>query len=151
MSGAQRLESAYPNDATAIYWLGESYRSLGPRDVRLTGRELEPDAQRAAYRQEKDRTEQDEAARLAATPEGRATLESNRRTAEELFRKASGVDPALPEPYFGLGTLYEQLGKAEAAVEAYRKYIELCQQPADRERAKRRVEALTRNLAGSAK
>ena len=151
VAGAQRLQSASPNDALAIYWLGESYRSLGPRDVRLTGRELKPDAQRTEYREEAGRSEQEEAARLAATPEGKAALVTNQRMAEDLFRQASGVDPSLAEPYFGLGALYEQQGKREAAVEAYRKYIELCPQPADRERAKRRVDELTRSLPGTVK
>ena len=97
------------------------------------------------------KTEEEETSRLAKTPEGKAALEANQQESEELFRKAASVDPALAEPYFGLGSLYEQQGKKEQAVEAYRKYVALCQELADKERAKRRVEELTRASNGGMK
>jgi Flp pilus assembly protein TadD len=106
---------------------------------------------RSAYRQTARRTEQDEANWLAGRPEGKAALAANQKKSEELFRKAAGTDPSLPDPYFGLGSLYEQQGKKEQAVEAYRKYIDLSQQPADRERAKRRIEELMNTAAGGMK
>lgn len=142
VAAAQRLALAHPDDAVAVYWLGESYRALGPRQERLTARELTPEGMRAAYRQVAHTTEQEEAARLAATPDGKAALAANQQKAEELFRKAAGIDSSLPPPYFGLGSLYEQQGKKQQAIEAYRKYVQLCAQPADRERAQRRVEGL---------
>jgi tetratricopeptide (TPR) repeat protein len=103
------------------------------------------------YRRTTGHTEQEEASRLASSKEGKAVLEINERKAEELFRKASGIDPSLPEPYFGLGSLYEQQGKKELAIEAYRRYIELSQVPADKERAKRRLEQLTNGSKGGVK
>ena len=97
---------------------------------------------RASYKETTRRTEQDEANWLASTPEGKAALEANQKKSEELFRKAMSIDTTLPEPYFALGSLYEQEGKKEQAAEAYRRYIDLSQQPADKERAKRRLEEL---------
>jgi Flp pilus assembly protein TadD len=138
------LVAGYPNGAVAIFWLGESYRVLGPRQERLTERELTREGMRASYKQTTRRTEQDEANWLASTPEGKAALEANQKKSEELFRKAASIDPTLPEPYFGLGSLLEQQGKKEQAAEAYRRYIDLCQKPADKERAKRRLEELTK-------
>jgi tetratricopeptide (TPR) repeat protein len=142
VAGAQRLVSEYPNSATAMFWLGESYRLLGPRHERLTDQELTRARMRASYKETTRRTEQDEANWLASTPEGKAALEANQKKSEELFRKAMSIDTTLPEPYFALGSLYEQEGKKEQTAEAYRRYIDLSQQPADKERAKRRLEEL---------
>lgn len=142
VAGAKRLEAAYPNDAVSVFWLGESYRLLGPRQERLTERELTPDGMRANYRLTSRRTEQDESNRLANTPEGKAALESNQKESEGLYHKAASIDPTLPEPYFGLGSLYEEQGKREQADETYRRYIDLCHEPTDKERAKRRLEGL---------
>jgi predicted Zn-dependent protease len=150
-AASQRLASARPNNAGAEYWLGESYRSLGPRGVQLTEQELKPEAQRAALRQEESRAEVVEEARLAQTPEGKAALTSNQQKAEELFRKASELDPSMPEPYFGLGLLYEQEGKKENAAEAYRKYISVCTRESDRQRASRRLDELAAHPTGNAK
>jgi tetratricopeptide (TPR) repeat protein len=148
VAAAQRMTTASADDALALYWLGESYRALGPRPAQWADPERSVYDQRVAYQQAARRTEQEEADRLAATPEGKAVLASNRQKAEELFRKSAGADPALPEPYFGLGSLYEQEGRKGQAVEAYRKYMELSRQPLDQERAGRRVEELTKSAPG---
>jgi beta-barrel assembly-enhancing protease len=148
VAGAQRLAAAYPNDANCVFWLGESYRLLGPRQERLTEKELTPDGLRASYRKTAQRTEQDEANWLASTPEGKAALEANQEKSEELLHKAATIDLTLPDPYFGLGSLYEQQGKKDQAIAAYRKYIDLSQQPADKERAMRRVERLMKSSPG---
>jgi hypothetical protein len=42
VAGAQRLVAEYPNNATAMFWLGESYRLLGPRHERLTDPRVDP-------------------------------------------------------------------------------------------------------------
>ncbi len=43
--------------------------------------------------------------------------------AEREFLQAITVDPALPEPYFRLGTLYEQRGDEQLAIQRYREYL----------------------------
>jgi tetratricopeptide (TPR) repeat protein len=147
VAGAERLAMAYPDDPVALYWLGESYRSLGPRQTRLTERELTDDALREGYRRTQRRTEEEDLKALSSTPEGRKALQANQRKAEELFRRASGIDPSLPEPHLGLGALYDQQSKWDEAAAAYRKYIDLSNQPAAQERVKRRIEELKKRSA----
>jgi predicted Zn-dependent protease len=142
VAGAERLVAAHPDDAVALFWLGESYRCLGPHQEKLTAAESTKEGMRSSYWQATGQTEQDEANRLMGTPEGGAALRAHQARSEELFRKAADADPSLPDPYFGLGSLYQQQGKKEQAIQAYRKYIELCKQPADIERARRRIEDL---------
>lgn len=142
VAGAQRLVSAYPNDPAALFWLGESYRSLGPRQPRPTQQELSEQGQRDAYHRAVVSSEQREASHLASAPAGRAALDENQRKAEELLWKATQMDPSFPAPYFALGSLYGQEGKKDQAVEAYRKYIDLTSETADKERARRRIEQL---------
>lgn len=77
VAGAQRLVAEYPNNATAMFWLGESYRLLGPCHERLIDQELIRAGMRASYKETTRRTKQDEANRLASTPEGKAALEAN--------------------------------------------------------------------------
>jgi YYY domain-containing protein len=45
--------------------------------------------------------------------------------AEREFLQAITVDPTLPEPYFRLGTLYEQRGDERLAIQRYREYLEI--------------------------
>lgn len=144
VAAGERLVAAHPDDPVALFWLGESYRSLGPRQPRLTERELTDAGLRTGYRQTVHRTEEEDTKSLSGTPEGRAALQANQRKAEELLQRASAIDPSLPDTYFGLGTLYAQQGKPEEAISAYRKYIDLTKQPAAKERAGRRIEELNK-------
>jgi len=41
------------------------------------------------------------------------------------FQKALALDPGLPEPYFGLGTVYMLQGHKEKAIEAFERFLEL--------------------------
>jgi len=131
---ADRLAAAHPDDPVVLYWLGEAYRSLGPRQMGLTAK-----GQRKEYGKAVRRTEEEDREVLAKTPAGAAALQGNQQRAEELFLKAAAIDPSLAEPYFGLGALYQQQARAQEAVAAYRKYITLCRQPADKERAERLI------------
>jgi predicted Zn-dependent protease len=142
VAAAERLATAHPGDPLALYWLGESYRSLGPRQPQLSERELTDAGLRTGYRQTVRRTEEEDTHALSSTPEGRAALGANQRKAEDLFQKASGIDPSQPEPYLGLGALYEQQGRSEEAIAAYRKYIDLAKLPGEKEWAARRIEEL---------
>jgi predicted Zn-dependent protease len=144
VAGAERLAAAYPNDAQALYRLGESYLSLGPRRTRLTEAELTDAALRRNYGRTRKLTEDEDTKALAALPEGRAEMEANWRKAEEAFQKAAALDPSLPEPQFGLGSLYQQMGKAELAIAAYRRSAELSTKPAERQRAERRIAELAK-------
>jgi predicted Zn-dependent protease len=142
LAGAERLGAAFPDEAAIVSQVAECYRLLGPRAPRLTKRQLTDDGMNSAYKQTVKRTEEDDTKMLAATPEGGAALATNQRKAEELFRKAATMDSLLADPYFGLGALYEQQNKIDAAESAYRKYVALSTSMAAKERGERRIEAL---------
>jgi tetratricopeptide (TPR) repeat protein len=143
VAAAQRLVEAKPNDPEALFWLGESYRSLGPRNRVLDEMEITDSGQRKAYKSMIRQTEQEETAQLSRTPQGRASLEANQREAERLYNRAADIVPRLAQPQLGLGMLYEQQEKAELAIATYLKYLELSPQAADRERVERRIAALS--------
>lgn len=45
--------------------------------------------------------------------------------AETYLTRANQLDPALPEPYFGLGVLYRLLGQREQAIRAFETFLEI--------------------------
>jgi tetratricopeptide (TPR) repeat protein len=142
VAGAARLVTAHPDDPVALYWLGESYRSLGPRQPELIERELTDGGLRKGYRRTRKLTEEEDTQALAATPDGHLALEANRRKAEEMLLKSASIDPTRADTHFALGALYEQQGKLDAATAAYGKCIDLGGQSAAKARAKRRLEEL---------
>jgi predicted Zn-dependent protease len=144
LAAAARLVAANPDDPVALFWLGESYRLLGPRPERLSDLELTGARMRAAHRQVTRETEQQEMARLAGTPEGTAALQVHRQKAEALLRKAAERDPRFPDPHFSLGELYEQQGRKADAIATYRSYIGLSRETAAQDRARRRIDALVK-------
>jgi len=135
---AQRLVDTRPNDPESLYWLGEAYRSLGPRSVQPSEKERTDYGQNNASGKMLKRTEEEEARALAATAEGKAALASNRAKAGECFRRAGD----LPKAHLGFGMLYEDEQKKQEALGEYRRYLELAPDAADRVRVERRVEAL---------
>jgi tetratricopeptide (TPR) repeat protein len=140
--GASRLVESRPQDAEALYWLGEAYRALGPRRARLSPDELGYWSQRRAYLDEHNRTEEDQAKRLSAKPEGLAALRENQAKAKECFEKAVALDPASAPAQLGLGMLYQDQGKSAEALASYARYLQLAPDAPDRLRVERRVEAL---------
>jgi tetratricopeptide (TPR) repeat protein len=45
--------------------------------------------------------------------------------AETYLTRANQLDPALPEPYFGLGVLYRLQGQREQAIAAFETFLEI--------------------------
>lgn len=45
--------------------------------------------------------------------------------AERYLTRANQLDPALPEPYFGLGVLYRLLGRRAEAIDAFETFLEI--------------------------
>ena len=64
--------------------------------------------------------------------------------AEEFYLRALNAENPVPAAHRGLGMLYEKLGRANDAASEYEKYIELAPAAIDRERIKKRIEALRR-------
>jgi predicted Zn-dependent protease len=139
VASSQRMVNASPRDAEARYWLAESYRQLGPREPALSTEEKTDNGQRKAYRAMLRMTEQEENEKLSKTPRGRTALAANQARAESLFKQASD----FPASFLGLGLLYEQQAKPDAALFSYRTYLARSPEAPDRERVERRINALT--------
>jgi tetratricopeptide (TPR) repeat protein len=58
------------------------------------------------------------------------------------FLKAKEINPALPEPYLGLGSVYKLQGRRAEAVAAFREYLKLAQDPNWRAQAEQSLREL---------
>ena len=140
---AQRLVDFHP-DSENLFWLGEAYRTLGPRTPQLTERELTNDAKKDAAKKHEKRTSEEEERELLATSAGQEYWKTHQQKAEELYQRALAADKPVAVAHRGLGMLYEKLDrKADAATE-YEKYLEMAPAATDRERIQRHIENLRR-------
>lgn len=140
---AQRLVDLHP-DSENLFWLAEAYRTLGPRSPQLTEKELTNSAKKDAAKKRQKRTLEEEERELIETPAGKDNWQRHQQKAEELYLRALNAENPLPAVHRGLGMLYEKLGRANDAASEYEKYIELAPTAIDRERIRRRIEALRR-------
>jgi tetratricopeptide (TPR) repeat protein len=140
---AQRLVDFHP-DSENLFWLAEAYRTLGPRSPQLTEKELTNSAKKDAAKKRVKRTLEEEERELLETPAGKDNWQQHQQKAEEFYLRALNAENAVPVVHRGLGMLYEKLGRANDAASEYEKYIELAPAAIDRERIKRRIEALRR-------
>ena len=138
---AQRLVD-FHEDSENLFWLAESYRTLGPRAPQLTEKQLTNDAKKDAAKKSLKRTDEEEERDLLATPEGKANWEKHQQMAEQFYRRALNAENPAPVVHRGLGMLYEKLGRGTDAVAEYEKYLELSPSAIDRGRIQRRIEAL---------
>jgi predicted Zn-dependent protease len=142
---AQRLVDFHA-DSENLFWLAESYRTLGPRAPQLTEKELTNSAKKDAAKKRVKRTAEEEERELLATPAGKEHWQKHQQMAEELYRRALNAENPVPVAHRGLGMLYEKLERGSDAVAEYEKYIELSPLAKDRERIQRRIEALKEKL-----
>lgn len=140
---AQRLVDFHP-DSENLFWLAEAYRTLGPHSPQLTEKELTNGAKKDAAKKRQKRTLEEEERELLETPAGKDNWQQHQQKAEEFYLRALNAQNPVPEVHRGLGMLYEKLGRANDAASEYEKYIELAPTAIDRERIKRRIEALRR-------
>jgi len=140
---AQRLVDFHP-DSENLFWLAEAYRTLGPRSPELTDKEQTNSAKKDAAKKRQKRTAEEEERELLATPAGKDNWQKHQQKAEELYARALNAENPVPVIHRGMGMLYEKLGRANDAATEYEKYIELAPTAIDRERIKRRIEALRR-------
>lgn len=142
---AQRLVD-FRADSENLFWLAESYRTLGPRSPQLTEQELTNSAKKAATKKREKRTAEEEERELLATPAGKDNWQRHQEMAEQLYRRALSAENPVPVAHRGLGMLYEKLERATDATAAYEKYLELSPSAIDRGRIQRRIEALKEKL-----
>lgn len=142
---AQRLVD-FHDDSENLFWLAESYRTLGPRAPQLTEKELTSSAKKAATKKRVKRTVEEEERELLATAAGKDNWQRHQEMAEQLYRRALNAENPAPLAHRGLGMLYEKLGRGSDAAAEYEKYLELSPSAIDRERIQRRIESLKEKL-----
>jgi len=142
---AQRLVDVH-EDSENLFWLAESYRTLGPRAPQLTEKELTNSAKKDASKKREKRTVEEEERELLATPAGKDNWQRHQQMAEQIYRRALNAENPAPVAHRGLGMLYEKLGRGSEAAAEYEKYLELSPSAIDRERIQRRIEALKEKL-----
>jgi tetratricopeptide (TPR) repeat protein len=140
---AQRLVDFHP-DSENLFWLGEAYRTLGPRSPQLTERELTNDAKKDAAKKRVKRTDEEVERELLATPVGQENWKAHQQKSEEFYQRALTVDGPVAIAHRGLGMLYEKLERRADAVAEYEKYLELSPAAVDHDRIQRRLENLRR-------
>ena len=142
---SQRLVD-FHEDSENLFWLAESYRTLGPRAPQLTEKELTNSGKKDAAKKREKRTLEEEERDLLATEAGKNNWQTHQQKAEELYRRALNAENPVPVAHRGLGMLYEKLERGNDAVAEYEKYLELSPSAIDRERIQKRVEALKEKL-----
>jgi predicted Zn-dependent protease len=142
---AQRLVD-FHEDSENLFWLAESYRTLGPRSPQLAEKELTNSAKKDAAKKRVKRTAEEEERDLLATDAGKENWQKHQQKAEDLYQRALSAENPTPVAHRGLGMLYEKLDRKSDAVAEYEKYLELSPAAIDRERIQRRVEALKEKL-----
>lgn len=142
---AQRLVD-FHDDSENLYWLAESYRTLGPRSPQLTEKELTNSAKKDAAKKRVKRTAEEEERDLLATPAGQENWQKHQQLAEQFYQRALNAENPAPVAHRGLGMLYEKLGRGADAAAAYEKYLELSPSANDRQRIQRRIEVLKEKL-----
>jgi Zn-dependent protease with chaperone function len=138
---AQRLVD-FHDDSENLFWLAESYRTLGPRAPQLTEKQLTNSAKKDAAKKSVKQTLEEEERELLATPAGKDNWQKHQELSEQFYRRALNAENPVPVAHRGLGMLYEKLGRGTDAAAEYEKYLELSPSAIDRGRIQRRIEVL---------
>lgn len=139
---SQKLVDMRPDSSENVFYLAESYRTLGPRNAELTSKQLTSGAKKKAAKSRAKRTLEELDAELLATPEGKEAWKSNSEKAEKLFLRAIELNRFNAGARRGLGMLYEKLNRKEEAASEYAAYLELAPNAIDTERIRRRLTVL---------
>ena len=140
---SQKLVDFHPDSSANVFYLAESYRTLGPRAPELTAKEHSGGAKRKAAKNRDKRTLEEQEAELMKTAAGQQAWKANQEKAEQLYLRALDLDRSNYLVPRGLGMLYEKVGRKEEAISQYRQYIELAPRNApDIERFRRRMQTL---------
>jgi len=91
-----------------LYYLAESYRTLGPRAPELTAKELSGGGKKKAAKNKAKRTLEEQDAELMKTPAGQEAWKANQEKAEQLYLRALDLNRFNLRAHRGLGMLYEK-------------------------------------------
>lgn len=142
---AESLVARYPNEPQLLHLLGDAWQAMGAQSA-LDAGELSDAAKRRNQRERILRTREQREAELLETPEGQAAFAENLGRAEVRYRDALALNPEFAVAYRGLGEVYERLGRARAAAEAYLRYVQLEPEAADRRIIINRLRSLTEQI-----
>ena len=144
---SQKLVDFHPNSSANVFYLAESYRTLGPRTAELTSKELTGGAKKKEAKNRNKRTLEERDAELLKTAAGQQAWKANQEKSEQLYLRALELDRFNFAAHRGLGMLYEKAGRKEEAMREYLSFLELAPPDAvDTERFKRRLEAIKASL-----
>ena len=143
---SQKLVNLRPDSSENLYYLADSYRTLGPRNAELTDKQLTSGAKKKAAKNRAKRTLEEQDAELLKTPEGVAAWKANSEKAESLYLRALELNRLNARARRGLGMLYEKLNRKQDAASEYAKYLELAPNAIDTERIRRRLAVLRETL-----
>ena len=139
---SQKLVTLRPESSENNFYLAESYRTLGPRNAELTGKQLTSGTKKKEAKNRNKRTLEELDAELLATPEGAEAWKSNSEKSEKLFLRSLELNRFNASARRGLGMLYEKLNRKDEAVNQYAAYLELAPNAIDAERIRRRLAIL---------
>lgn len=137
-----KLVNQRPESSENVFYLAESYRTLGPRNAALTDKQLTSGAKKKEAKNRAKRTLEELDAELLKTPEGQAAWKANSEKSEQLFLRAIELNRFNASARRGLGMLYEKLNRKDDAANQYAAYIELAPNAIDTERIRRRLALL---------
>ncbi len=143
---SEKLVSLHSDSSDNVFYLAESYRTLGPRNAELTAQQLTSGAKKKAAKKLEKRTLEELDAELLATPAGQEAWKANSQKAETLFVRALDLNRLNARAHRGLGMLYERLERKQEAASEYAKYLELAPNAIDTERVRRRLLVLRESL-----
>jgi predicted Zn-dependent protease len=139
---SQKFAGFRPDSAENIFWLAESYRTLGPRSPELAEKELTDNAKKNAAKKRAKLMPEEEERELLATTAGQLNWKNNQQKAEELYLRSLKLDHPVPMTHRGLGMLYEKIGRTKDAINEYQKYLELAPDAVDNQRVQRWIQTL---------
>lgn len=143
---SQKLADLHPDSSENVFYLAESYRTLGPRSAQLTDKQLTSGAKKKAAKTLSKRTLEEIDAELLTTPAGQEAWKANSEKAETLFLRALDLNRFNAHAHRGLGMLYERLNRKQEAASEYAKYLELAPNAIDTERVRRRLLVLRESM-----
>ncbi len=143
---SQKLVNLRPESSENVFYLAESYRTLGPRNAELTDKQLSSGAKKKAARNRAKRTLEEQDAELLKTPAGQEAWKANSEKSEQLFLRAIELNRFNASARRGLGMLYEKLNRKDDAANQYAAYLELAPNAIDTERIRRRLVVLKESM-----
>ena len=143
---SQKLVNLRPESSDNVFYLAESYRTLGPRNAQLSDKQLTSGEKKKAAKNRAKRTLEELDAELLKTPAGQEAWKANSEKAEQLFLRAIELNRFNANARRGLGMLYEKLNRKDDAANQYAAYLELAPNAIDTERIRRRLVILKESM-----